>query len=297
MAAVVAPLDLPSLSAALKSAEAGYMEPLLVGPRRAIEDLATSADLDVTARAIVNVNSPGEAATEAAKLVAEGQAGMLVKGHISTDTLLKPILEYGLVGDNGRLSHVTIACLPAEIRSSPLFITDAGVNISPNLIQKAQILQNAIDIAAMLGYPQPRVAVLAAVETVNPEMEATIHAAALSKMSERGQIRGAIVDGPLALDNAVSAASTTCKHLDTSPVAGSADILLAPGIEAANILTKTLMTFCRAATPGLVIGATIPIALTSRADSVVSKCLSNRIASYMSRVRNSESSSYQPPGT
>jgi phosphate acetyltransferase len=262
--AVVHPCDEPSLSGALQAAAHGLIEPVLVGPRARIEAAANQAGLSLQGLEIVDVSHSHAAADTAADMALAGQVEILMKGSLHTDELLHAVLARPGLRTGRRMSHVfrfEVSTYP-----KPLWVTDAALNIAPTLQDKVDIVQNAVDFAIAMGTPVPKVAVLAAVETVNPDMPATLEAAALSKMADRGQIKGAIVDGPLAFDNAISAEAAHIKHI-TSAVAGDADILLAPNIESGNMLAKQLEYLGGATASGLVLGARVPMALTSRADS------------------------------
>ena len=262
--AVVHPCDETSLSGALQAAAHGLIVPVLVGPRHKIEASAAEAGLSLQGLEMVDVAHSHAAADTAAEMALSGQVEILMKGSLHTDELLHAVLCRPGLRTGRRMSHVFRFEVPTYPK--PLWVTDAALNIAPTLQEKMDIVQNSVDFAIVMGTPAPKVAVLAAVETVNPDMPATIEAAALSKMAERGQIKGAIVDGPLAFDNAISAHAAHIKHI-TSPVAGDADILLAPNIESGNMLAKQLEYLGGATASGLVLGARVPIALTSRADS------------------------------
>ena len=262
--AVVHPCDEPSLTGALQAASHGLIEPVLVGPRHKIEATAAEAGLSLAGLEIIDVSHSHAAADTAAEMALAGQVEILMKGSLHTDELLHAVLCRAGLRTGRRMSHVFRFEVPTYPK--PLWVTDAALNIAPTLQDKMDIVQNAVDFAIAMGTPNPKVAVLAAVETVNPDMPATLEAAALSKMAERGQIKGAIVDGPLAFDNAISAHAAHIKHIQ-SPVAGDADILLAPNIESGNMLAKQLEYLGGATASGLVLGARVPIALTSRADS------------------------------
>ena len=273
--AVVHPCDAPSLQGALQAASMGLIEPVLVGPRHKIAAAATEAGLNLQGVQTVDADHSHAAADLAAELALRGEVEVLMKGSLHTDELLHAVLARPGLRTARRMSHVfrfEVTTYP-----KPLWVTDAALNISPGLSEKADIVQNAIDFVIAMGTPQPKVAVLAAVETVNPDMPATVEAAALSKMAERGQICGGIVDGPLALDNAISAQAARIKHI-ASPVAGDADILLVPNIESGNILAKQLEYLGGATSCGLVLGARLPIALTSRADSPDTRVASAALA-------------------
>jgi phosphate acetyltransferase len=262
--AVVHPCDEPSLTGALQAASHGLIEPVLIGPRHKIEATAAQAGLSIAGLEIVDVSHSHAAADMAAEMALSGQVEILMKGSLHTDELLHAVLCRPGLRTGRRMSHVFRFEVPTYPK--PLWVTDAALNIAPTLQDKVDIVQNAVDFAIAMGTPNPKVAVLAAVETVNPDMPATLEAAALSKMAERGQIKGATVDGPLAFDNAISAHAAHIKHI-VSPVAGDADILLAPNIESGNMLAKQLEYLGGATASGLVLGARVPIALTSRADS------------------------------
>jgi phosphate acetyltransferase len=274
--AIAHPCDEVSLRAAVEAAERGLIEPILVGPTDKIRARAAAYNLDISGFRIVDAPHSHAAAAQAVALVREGKAKLLMKGSLHTDELLREVMrkETGL-RTGKRLSHVFALDVPTYPR--PLFVTDAAINIAPNLEEKISIVQNAIDLAHKLGIETPRVAILAAVETINPAMQATLDAAALCKMAERGQITGAILDGPLAFDNAVSPLAAAQKGI-VSPVAGQADILLVPDIEAGNILAKQLTFLSNADVAGIVLGATVPIILTSRADDTRARLASCALA-------------------
>jgi phosphate acetyltransferase/phosphate butyryltransferase len=262
--AIAHPCDEVSLLAAVEAAARGLITPILVGPEEKIRATAATYKLDISGFRIEPAAHSHAAAARAVALVRDGTAKLLMKGALHTDELLHAVMEQGTGLRTGkRLSHVYVMDVPSYPR--PLLVTDAAINIAPTLEDKCAIVQNAIDLAHMLGITQPRVAILAAVETVNPAMQSTLDAAALCKMAERGQITGGVLDGPLAFDNAISAAAATQKGI-TSPVAGVADILVVPNIEAGNMLAKQLTFLANADAAGIVLGASVPIILTSRAD-------------------------------
>ncbi|TPG50506.1 bifunctional enoyl-CoA hydratase/phosphate acetyltransferase [Rhodanobacter glycinis] len=275
--AVVHPCDATSLAAALDARAAGLIEPLLVAPRTKLEDVAREAGLDLSGLVIEDVEHSHAAAARAAALAASGQVEALMKGSLHTDELMAAVVrtEAGLRTAR-RISHCYLMHTPAYPR--PFIITDAAINIAPTLEDKADIVRNAIALAHLVGVAMPRVAILAAVETVNPHMPATLDAAVLCKMAERGQITGAVLDGPLAFDNAISAAAARIKGI-VSPVAGRADILVVPDLESGNMLAKQLEYLGGAASAGIVMGARVPIVLTSRADSRESRVASCALAS------------------
>jgi phosphotransacetylase len=263
----------------------GLIEPILVGPRAEIEDTARKARVDLSRAQVVDVAGAGPAsAARAVELVRQGQAELLMKGSLHTDELLGAVVarETGLrVGR--RLSHVFLMDVPTYHKV--LTVTDAAINIAPTLEEKVDICQNAIDLVVALGVDLPKVAILAAVEGVNSKMQATLDAAALCKMADRKQIKGALLDGPLAFDNAISAEAARIKGIE-SAVAGDPDILVAPDLEAGNILAKLLTFLANADSAGLVLGARVPVILTSRADTVrarIASCAVGVLAAHARR--------------
>ncbi|MDB5362119.1 MAG: Phosphate butyryltransferase [Rhodospirillales bacterium] len=280
--AVAHPCDDLSLGAAIEMAKAGLVVPILVGPAAKIYAVALAAGLDIDAYRIVDVPHSHAAAAAAVALVRAGEAALLMKGSLHTDELMHEVVAHdtGLRTER-RLSHVYVMDVPSYPR--PLLITDAALNIAPSLEEKRDIIQNAIDLAHIMGTALPKVAILAAVETVNPLMRSTLDAAALCKMADRGQITGGLLDGPLAFDNAVSPQAATQKGI-VSPVAGQADILVVPDLEAGNMLAKQLSFLAGADAAGVVIGARVPIILTSRADSERTRIASCAIAVLMARA-------------
>jgi len=271
-AAVVHPCSAAAITGALEARDAGLMEPVLIGPEGKIRAAAALAQVSLQGIEIIPVAHSHAAADRAVELAVAGTVSVLVKGSLHTDELLGAVIAPGSgLRTERRISHVYAMDIPAY--DKPLIVTDAAINIQPTLEHKRDICQNAIDLLRRLGMEKPKVAVLAAVETVNPKMPATLDAAALTVMAARGQITGASVDGPLAFDNAISADAARTKGI-VSPVAGEADILLVPDLEAGNMLAKQLIYFAGATAAGLVLGARVPIVLTSRADP-----LSARIAS------------------
>ena len=263
--AVVHPCSDDALVGAVQAAEQNLINPILVGPEAKIRATAEQANVDITPFRIVAAEHSHHAAALAVELVRSGEAANLMKGSLHTDELLRAVLrpEAGLRTER-RLSHCF--CLAVPTYSRPIILTDAAINISPDLRTKRDICQNAIDLARALGLEQPKVAILAAVETVNPDMPATLHAGVLCKMADRGQIQGGILDGPLAFDNAVDEEAARTKGI-VSPVAGRADILVVPDLEAGNMLAKQLTYMADAEAAGIIVGARVPIVLTSRADS------------------------------
>ena len=264
--------DATILEALAAARSSGFARPILVGVRAEIEGAAHERGISVDGWEIVETASHQEAAVEAVRMVARGDGDILVKGLLQSADLLRAVLSKANGLSTGRtLSHVGVFKFEESDRF--YFVTDAALSIAPDYAQKIDIVQNAVDLAHRLGLPLPVVAILCAIETVNPEMPATVDAACLAKMAERGAIRGARVEGPLALDNAVSVEAARHKGI-TSDMAGKADILVAPNIEAANILYKALIFFAKAEEAGIVMGARAPIVLASRSDSVRNKLYS-----------------------
>lgn len=274
--AVVWPLSDVAMKGAVEATAAGLIEPTLIGPRGAMNALAAEIGVDISAFPVVDVDTEAKAAEAAVAICRGGNAQALMKGSLHTDELLKP----AMARDTGlrtarRISHVFIMDTPAYART--LLITDAAININPELEDKVHIVQNAIDLAHALGIPEPKVALLSAVETVNPKIKSTLDAAALCKMADRGQITGGILDGPLAFDTAVSQKAASIKNL-VSPVTGQADILVVPDLESGNMLAKQLEYLGGAQLAGIVLGARIPTILTSRADSAETRLTSCAVA-------------------
>ncbi|CAK7260444.1 MULTISPECIES: bifunctional enoyl-CoA hydratase/phosphate acetyltransferase [unclassified Shinella] len=271
-AAIVHPCSAAAIAGALEAREAGLLEPILIGPEGKIRAAAEAAQVSLDGIEIDPVAHSHAAAARGVELAVAGKVAVLVKGSLHTDELLGAVVAPGSgLRTERRISHVYAMDVPAY--DKPLIVTDAAINIQPTLEHKRDICQNAVDLLRRLGMAEPKVAVLAAVETVNPKMPATLDAAALTVMAARGQITGAKVDGPLAFDNAISVDAARTKGI-VSPVAGEADILLVPDLEAGNMLAKQLIYFAGATAAGLVLGARVPIVLTSRSDP-----LSARIAS------------------
>ena len=274
--AVVHPCEATALAGALEAGEKGLIRPILVGPTRKITDIARSSGIRLEEAEIVDTPHSHAAAARAVQLVREGQADLLMKGSLHTDELLSAVVASATgLRTERRISHVFILDVPTYHKL--LVVTDAAINITPSLEDKADICRNAIDLVTSLGLKLPKVAILAAVETVTSKMPATIDAAALCKMADRNQITGAILDGPLAFDNAINREAAGIKGI-RSNVAGDPDIVLVPDLEAGNILAKQLIYLTRADSAGLVLGARVPIILTSRSDSVRSRIASCAVA-------------------
>ncbi len=284
--AVAHPCDQTSLEGAVDAARLGLIAPILVGPAPRIRSVAAEFGLDISALPIAETEHSHASAQKAVELVREGKAAALMKGSLHTDELMSAVVKTdGGLRTGRRLSHCFIMDIPGH--ADPLIITDAAVNILPTLADKVDILQNAIDLAHVLGFAEVRVAILSAVEMVNPKIPSTVEAGALCKMADRGQITDAILDGPLALDNAISPEAAEIKHL-ASPVAGRANVLLVPDLEAGNMLAKSLTFLANADAAGIVLGARVPVILTSRADSVLSRLASCAVASLIAASRHAD---------
>jgi phosphate acetyltransferase len=281
--AVAHPCDESSLSAAVDAAKLGLIQPILVGPKAKIEAIAAQFKIDISAYELVDAPHSVAAAAAAVELVRAGKAEALMKGSLHTDELLGAVVkrETGL-RTGRRISHCFVMDVPGH--TDALIISDAAVNIAPTLEVKADIVQNAIDLAHAIGAKEVRVAILSAMETVNPNVPSTIEAAALCKMADRGQITGGILDGPLALDNAISMEAAAIKKI-TSPVAGRANVLIVPNLESGNMLAKSLSFLAQADSAGIVLGAKVPIILTSRADSVQARLASCAVAVMVVQAR------------
>jgi phosphate acetyltransferase len=286
--AVAHPCDESSLRGAVDAAKLGLIAPILAGPRARIEAVAKQCKIDLGNFPIVDAAHSEESAERAVALVREGKAEALMKGSLHTDELMGAVVrrETGLRTAR-RVSHCFVMDVPSYAET--LILTDAAVNIAPTLEEKVDIVQNAIDLAHALRFPEVRVAILSAMETVNPKVPSTVEAAALCKMADRGQITGAILDGPLALDNAISLESVKIKKIE-SPVAGRANVLVVPDLEAGNMLAKSLSFLAGADAAGIVLGARVPIILTSRADSVSSRLASCGIAALVAHARREAAS-------
>lgn len=281
--AVAYPCEASALAGAIEAARKGLILPILVGPADKIAGIARSQGIDLASFEIVEVPERHASAASAVELVRKGEAELLVKGSLHTDELMAAVVsrEKGLRTAR-RISHVFVMDVPTYHKV--LIVTDGAINIAPTLEDKVDICQNAIDLAVSLGLERPKVAILAAVETVTSKMPATLDAAALCKMADRGQIKGGLLDGPLAFDNAISREAAETKGI-RSEVAGDPDILLAPDLEAGNILAKQLSFLANADSAGLVLGARVPIILTSRADSVRSRIASCGVAMLAAHAR------------
>jgi len=281
--AVAHPCEVSALTGAVEAAQAGLIEPILVGPAATIEEIAKSANVDLGNIEIVDAAHSVDSARKAVEVVKQGRAEVLMKGSLHSDELLSAIVSRdGGLRTGRRISHVFVMDVPTYHKV--LVVTDAAINIAPTLEDKVDICQNAIDLCVSLGVEKPKLAILAAVEVVNSKMQATLDAAALCKMAERGQIKGGILDGPLAFDNAISKQAAEIKGIK-SAVAGDPDILLAPDLEAGNILAKQLTFLANADSAGLVLGAKVPVILTSRADSVRSRIASCAVATLVAHAR------------
>jgi phosphate acetyltransferase len=281
--AVAYPCEATALSGAVEAAQKKLITPILVGPADKIAAIAKSAGIDLGSLEIVDVPNSITAAARAVALIKEGRAEVLMKGSLHSDELMSAIVSReGGLRTGRRISHAFLMDVPTYHKV--LIVTDGAINIAPTLEDKVDICQNAIDLAISLGCEKPKVAILAAVETVNSKMPATLDAAALCKMAERGQIKGGILDGPLAFDNAISEEAAKTKGIH-SEVAGDPDILLAPDLEAGNILAKQLSFLANADSAGMVLGARVPVILTSRADSVRSRIASCAVANLVAHAR------------
>ena len=290
--AVVHPVDEASLMGAVELAHENLIEPVLVGPEKKIRQAAAMHNIDIAGYQIVSTEHSHAAAAKAVAMARSGEVEALMKGALHTDELMHEVVAADIgLRTARRISHVFAIDAPAYPRA--LFITDAAVNILPSLADKRDIVQNAIDLVTALGIITPRVAILSAVETVSPDIRSTIDAAALCKMADRGQITGGILDGPLGFDNAVSLEAARTKGI-VSPVAGQADILVVPDLEAGNMLAKQLVYLADAEMAGIVLGARVPIILTSRADNTVARLGSSAIALILARSRLSRRPPLRP---
>ena len=283
---VVHPCDETSLRGAIDAAEAELIVPVLVGPAAKVKNISREHNIDISAFELVDVAHSDAAAAKAVELIRAGQGEMLMKGSLHTDELMRAVTAANIgLRTARRISHVFIMDVPTYAET--LFVTDAAINIFPDLDAKHDIVQNAIDLFTAVGLGKPRVAILSAVETVTSKIPSTIDAAALCKMADRGQITGAVLDGPLAFDNAIDREAARIKGIH-SPVAGQAQILVVPDLEAGNMLAKNLIYLAKADSAGLVLGARVPIVLTSRADSVRSRMASCAVAVLYAAARRAK---------
>ena len=281
--AVAHPCDAVSLESAVEAARLGLLKPILVGPPARVIDVAARASLDITGFELVASEHSHDSAAKAVELVQTGRAEGLMKGSLHTDELMGAVVARNTgIRTARRISHCFVMDVPNHDQA--LIISDAAVNIAPTLEDKVDIVQNAIDLARALTTDQVRVAILSAMETVNPRVASTIEAAALCKMADRGQITGAVLDGPLALDNAISTEAAAIKHI-VSPVAGRANVLIVPDLEAGNMLAKSLSFLAGADAAGIVLGARVPIILTSRADSLLTRLASCAVGVLVAAAR------------
>jgi phosphate acetyltransferase len=281
--AVAHPCDRVSLEGVVEAHRLGLIVPLLVAPPPRLRHLAEETELDIAGLPLTASEHSHDSAAKAVELVREGKAEALMKGSLHTDELMGAVVARDTgIRTARRISHCFVMDVPGH--DQPLIITDAAVNITPDLADKADIVQNAIDLGHAMRFEEVRVAILSAMETVNPKVPSTVEAAALCKMADRGQITGAVLDGPLALDNAISVEAAEIKHI-VSPVAGRANVLVVPDLEAGNMLAKSLSFLAGADAAGIVLGARVPIILTSRADSVTARLASCAVASLVAAAR------------
>jgi len=290
--AVAHPCDAVSLESAIQAAKLGLIVPILVGPPARLMDVAARAGIDISGFEIVASEHSHDSAEKAVALVRAGRADGLMKGSLHTDELMGAVVARDTgVRTARRISHCFIMDVPGH--DDALIITDAAVNIAPTLEVKVDIVQNAIDLAHALGVEEVRVAILSAMETVNPKVPSTVEAAAHCKMADRGQITGALIDGPLALDNAINVEAAEIKHIQ-SPVAGRANVLVVPDLEAGNMLAKSLSFLAGADAAGIILGARVPIILTSRADSELTRLASCAVAVLVAEARAAKASAAIP---
>ncbi|WP_431049430.1 phosphate acetyltransferase [Roseateles sp. L2-2] len=281
--AVVHPCNDVSLLAATEAAALGLIEPILIGPAGKVAEAAAAAGVDLSRYAQVDVPHSHAAAERAVAMALKGEVDALMKGSLHTDELMGAVVRReGGLRTSRRISHCFVMDVPGH--AQPLVISDAAINIAPTLEEKVDIVQNAIDLARALRLPEVRVALLSAMETVNPKVPSTLDAAALCKMADRGQITGAVLDGPLAMDNAIDAEAARIKGI-VSPVAGKANVLIVPDLDAGNMLAKSLSFLAQAYAAGVVLGAKVPIVLTSRADSRTARLASCALASMLAQAR------------
>ncbi len=283
--AIAHPCDDVSLQSAVEAAKLHLIEPILVGPTQRVHSVAAKARIDIDGMELVDSEHSHDSAAKAVELVSAGRAEAVMKGSLHTDELMGAVVSRQAgIRTARRISHCFIMDVPGH--PDALIITDAAINIAPTLDDKVDIVQNAIDLAHALGASEVRVAVLSAMETVNAKVPSTIEAAALCKMADRGQITGALLDGPLALDNAISPEAAAIKNI-ASPVAGRANVLVVPDLEAGNMLAKSLSFLAHADAAGIVLGARVPIILTSRADSLLTRLASCAVAVMLVAARHS----------
>ena len=284
--AVAHPCDQVSLESAVAAADLRLIDPILVGPEQRIREVAAKHNIDISRFEIVDAAFSQDSAAKAVELVREGRAGALMKGSLHTDEIMAAVVKRDTgLRTSRRISHCFVMDVPDH--DQPLIITDAAVNIAPDLKGKVDITQNAIDLAKALGADEVRVAILSAMESVNPDVPSTLEAAALCKMADRGQITGAYVDGPLALDNAISPEAAAIKKIK-SPVAGRANVLVVPDLEAGNMLAKSLSFLAGADAAGIVLGAKVPVILTSRADEETARLASCAVAQLLVAARRAD---------
>jgi len=286
LTAVAHPCDEVSLKGAVEAAGLHLIDPILVGPAERIQRVASKHKIDISSFRTADTLHSHDSAAKAVELARNGEAEALMKGSLHTDELMGAVVaREGGIRTSRRISHCFVMDVPGH--PDALIITDAAVNIAPTLEEKVDIVQNAIDLATALNAPEVRVAILSAIETVNPKIPSSIEAAALSKMAERGQITGALVDGPLALDNAISEEAAATKQI-VSPVAGRANVLVVPNLEAGNMIAKALSFLAGADCAGIVLGARVPIILTSRADSLTARLASCAVAALIAKFRRDQ---------
>ena len=280
--AIAHPCDQISLESAIEAAKLGLITPILVGPKSRIQEVAARWNLDISGMPIIDSEHSHDSAAKAVEQVRSGAAEALMKGSLHTDELMGAVVSKSGIRTARRISHCFIMDVPNH--PDALIITDAAVNIAPSLDDKVDIIQNAIDLAHAMGVPEVRVAILSAMETVTSKVPSTVEAAALCKMAERGQITGGLLDGPLALDNAISGDAAAIKGI-VSNVAGRANVLVVPDLEAGNMLAKSLSFLAGADAAGIVLGARVPIILTSRADSLLTRLASCAVAALVADAR------------
>ena len=280
--AIAHPCDQISLESAIEAAKLGLITPILVGPKSRIQEVAARWNLDISGMPIIDAEHSHDSAAKAVEQVRSGAAEALMKGSLHTDELMGAVVSKSGIRTARRISHCFI--MDAPNHPDALIITDAAVNIAPSLDDKVDIIQNAIDLAHAMGVPEVRVAILSAMETVTSKVPSTVEAAALCKMAERGQITGGLLDGPLALDNAISGDAAAIKGI-VSKVAGRANVLVVPDLEAGNMLAKSLSFLAGADAAGIVLGARVPIILTSRADTLLTRLASCAVAALVADAR------------